>query len=277
VDLVSAIEEYYRRNHIEPATYREFGCPDKKLCRVGCDRLTTGKEPLIGSKYERRLKPRLLIISAEPAEGARRIADRHVARRPGWERVEADMMNGRTGELHPRSHWYKTAQLGIWIFEVITTQKLSRWVWKKNHKREFKSWASYWAHTNSGKCSQNRDGHQQASPQLFKNCRKYLGREIRILDPDIIVTQGKPARTAVEAAIRWKEIEAEGNKLSSRNGSCNVLRLADHPVLWIAMPHPNSHNDLYYEQIRTRLPYWANRIKAFLAESGWGLRDKFAL
>jgi hypothetical protein len=134
---------------------------------------------------------------------------------PGGPRFEKaqDVMNGKGDwKLHPRSHWYKTAQLGIWIFEVIITRKISRWVWEKNRKREFKSWASQWAHTNSGKCSQNKDGHQQASPQLFKNCRKYLGREIRILDPDIIVTQGKPARMAVEAAIEWKEIEAKGKR-----------------------------------------------------------------
>ena len=33
---------------------------------------------------------------------------------------------------------------------------------------------------------------------MFKNCMEYLPREIEILDPDIIVTQGDEAKNALE-------------------------------------------------------------------------------
>jgi hypothetical protein len=139
--------------------------------------------------------------------------------------------------LHPRTQWFKTAQTAIWIFEVIKTKKPSRWVWDASRRSEFPTVAQFRAHTNSGKCSQNRDGHGSADSRPFDNCRKYLGREIRILDPDIIVTQGRHARAAVEAAIEWKEIES--TKLSFEPGACNTLVVAGHPVLWITMHHPN--------------------------------------
>jgi hypothetical protein len=149
MEIIDGIRQFYNRNRISPGTYRQFGCPDKKLCHIGCDRLTTGNEPMIGSKYERRERPRLLIISAEPAEGGRRISDRTIEGHARWEAEEKEVMNGRSEWiLHPRTHWFKTAQLAIWIYEVIETGSASRWVWRRNHDREFPPAASYWAHTN---------------------------------------------------------------------------------------------------------------------------------
>lgn len=266
-ELVKAIKKYYKRNHIEPSNYREFGCPDKSSCRGSCDRLTTGKEPFIGSRYERRDLPRLLIISADPPEGdPRDWRERTVENGRWWERGEMDWMKNKGN--YPRTHWFKTNQTAIWIFEVFKTRNLSRWVWD-DHDREFEAVAPYWAHTNSGKCSQNRDGHQQASGRLFKNCRKYLGREIRILAPDIIVTQGVQAREAIEAAIDWKELDVKKGG-AAESGSSKLLMLDGRLILWIAMPHPNSHR-IFYDQIEKRLPYWSERIKAFLKDSGWYL------
>lgn len=264
VGLKDAIKDYYKRNHIEPNSYRRFECPDKELCRDGCKTLTTGNEPFIGSRYERRVRPRLLIFSAEPAGGDPQNANgRTVEGHAAWESEEKQKMK-KTG-LHPRSHWFKTAQTAVWVFEVIKTRKPSQWVWDAACRSEFPAVAPYWAHTNSGKCSQNLPGGHTASAVLFENCKKYIGREIRILDPDIIVTQGQRAREALEAAIEWKELEPRRSAQSYETGSCHVLIMPGHPVLWIVMPHPNAQNNVWYGLIKKRSPYSASRIISHVA------------
>jgi hypothetical protein len=156
-DLKDAIKDYYKRNHIEPDSYRRFKCPDKKSCRAGCKILTTGNEPFIGSQYERHVKPRLLILSLDPAEGDPQNADGRTVEGHNWELKESQEM--KKGGLKPNTHWFKTAQTAVWIFHVIKTKQLSKWVWDSTRRDEFPAVAPYWAHTNSGKCSQNRSEH----------------------------------------------------------------------------------------------------------------------
>jgi hypothetical protein len=282
-ELLTEIKNYYSRNNIRPSSYSNFKCPSKKSCLGKCQLLTTGTEPFIGSKYEERERPRLLIISAEPAEGDPNDWESRTIKGHGgwWERAEKNKINrpfckhdndeactkclGENTGFHPRSHWFKTSQMAVWVFQVIQERKLSRWVWDVKRRAEYPSVAPYWAHTNSGKCSQNLSGHKQASARLFKNCRPYLGREVRILDPDIIVTQGIPARKALNAAVEWREIE-NISEISLTDGSCHRLFLRNHPVLWIVMPHPNSQHNRHYGLIRTRLPYLAAHIKQLLLD-----------
>jgi hypothetical protein len=189
------------------------------------------------------VKPRLLILSLDPAEGDPQNADGRTVEGHNWELKESQEM--KKGGLKPNTHWFKTAQTAVWIFHVIKTKQLSKWVWDSTRRDEFPAVAPYWAHTNSG---------------------KYSGREIGILDPDIIVTQGIHAREAVEAAIDWKELKVTRRKQSYETGSCHLLIIAGHPVLWIVMPHPNAQNNLWYGQIEERSPYWATRITRFEAQ-----------
>lgn len=282
-DIVGTIKKYYRSNHIRPANYREFECPHKKSCRDGCERFATGNEPMIGSKYEKRLWPRLLIISAEAAHDSTDWRGRTVEGHRGWwEDVEKEKItnwaNKVKGSIQPKSHWFKTNQMAMFVFEVFNNRKLSGWILRDIKK--LRGWvksstyqpvAPYWAHTNSGKCSQNRDNHEQATDVLFENCRKYLPREICILKPDIIVTQGAKALMNVQEAISRREIKAK-EAISYQLGSCNYLALHGHPVLWIIMPHPN-RRIVYYEVIKAaNLRYWGHQIIAFLNESGWAHR-----
>jgi hypothetical protein len=265
-ELLTEIKNYYSRNNIQPSSYSKFRCPNKKLCRDECELLTTGMEPSVGSRYEDRIRPRLLIISADPAEGDQYSSEgRTIEGHRDWEREEKDEMRTR---LAPKTHWFKTSQIAVWIFEVIEKKKLSRWVWNAGRRDKFPAVAPYWAHTNSGKCSQNKPDRGQASDILFKKCQPYLGREVRILNPDIIVTQGKHAREALNAAVEWREVE-NVNKISLEVGDCNSLLLRSHLILWIVMPHPNAHNNLYYGTTKARSPYWATRIKRFLIDIGW--------
>ncbi len=111
-NLVKAIKSYHRLNRIEPANYEDFRCPNKESCRAGCSKLTTGNEPFLGSKYEERLLPRLLFVSAEAYGGnakdpKRRTVEGH--RRSDGNEIET-MSKRRAG-----GHWFKTTRLARWI------------------------------------------------------------------------------------------------------------------------------------------------------------------
>jgi hypothetical protein len=259
--IINSIKKYYQRKGISPASYRDFQCPNKSLCKANCQRLMTGNEPLIGLEYEKRTLPRLLIVSAEPAgdEFMKTWKQRTVEAHRIWERSEIESMRKGSG-LHPRTHWYKTNQLARWIFEAIVPE------------RELQKVSPYFAHTNSGKCSQNRDGHAQATDVLFRNCRDYLGSEIRILRPDIIVTQGMWARIAVQNA-NFRVINGAGGSISeccaAKSQCCGykILQIAGRRVLWIAGHHPNSRKK-YYQQMNNCWDSWSRRIKRFVRDEG---------
>lgn len=46
----------------------------------------------------------------------------------------------------------------------------------------------------TGKCHSNADGGGEETPKLYRNCGEYLRKEVSILEPDVIVTQGNTVR-----------------------------------------------------------------------------------
>ena len=53
-------------------------------------------------------------------------------------------------------------------------------------------------HVRTGKCCSNAGGKNQEPRQLYKNCGGYLSKEVSILEPDVIVTQGGYAHNMSE-------------------------------------------------------------------------------
>ena len=48
-------------------------------------------------------------------------------------------------------------------------------------------------HIRTGKCFSNANGSNAEPYKLYENCGEYLRKEVSILEPDVIVTQGGPA------------------------------------------------------------------------------------
>jgi DNA replication protein DnaC len=73
-------------------------------------------------------------------------------------------------------HWNETHELA--------------WVLLQQFKRDLKvaDISSYFAHVNSAKCSMNNPPRRQAADILFEDCREVIPGELRLLNPDIIVT-----------------------------------------------------------------------------------------
>ena len=56
-------------------------------------------------------------------------------------------------------------------------------------------------HIRTGKCSSNFNGSGQKPDQLYKNCGGYLKKEVSILKPDVVVTQGNHAHDMSEKYV----------------------------------------------------------------------------
>ena len=56
-------------------------------------------------------------------------------------------------------------------------------------------------HVRTGKCCSNADGKKQEPYQLYEKCGGYLKKEVSILEPDVIVTQGNASHDMSERHV----------------------------------------------------------------------------
>ena len=168
-DMLRQLEAYYRDEGILATS---FTCPFQSACSGGKEAFTGPKSAFVSSGYERENLPRLLFLSLDSGSGVRSAE----ARLPGSVRAELEEV-----DVLPKGkgwHWYRTYELGWYIlrqFRPIEKGQVNR----------------YFAHANAAKCCQNKPGRRQADAKLFRNCREYLAGELRVLQPDIVVTSGQ--------------------------------------------------------------------------------------
>jgi uracil-DNA glycosylase len=103
----------------------------------------------------------------------------------------------------------------------------------------------------------NRDGSAQAHDRLFENCRLYVGGEILILRPDIIVTQGDYAKLAIESSFPFS---VTGDM--KRCGHA-VLDVQERKVLWFHTYHPRAFGG-FNRQRRECFREWADLVLRFV-------------
>jgi uracil-DNA glycosylase len=100
----------------------------------------------------------------------------------------------------------------------------------------------YFAHVNSATCCQNNRGRSEASDVLFDNCRPFIPEEIRILRPDLIVTQGGRARQVIEGAFRTQR------EMSMGSCRAHVIPGGEREELWIQTHHPSGYGHFRRQQ-----------------------------
>ena len=245
--MLNQLENYYRTQGIL-ATH--FTCPHRMQCKEGYnDKFTGPKSALVSTGYEDGELPRLLIVSSDSGSG--KIDPEQ--RLPSAVR---DRMEGEdVYKLKKREHWYLTHELAWHILKRF------------NKNLEFGKTKHYFAHANAAKCSQNKPGRSQADPILFRNCQRYLAGEIRMLCPDIVVTQGKRAREGLKPIVDGRE---EIDKFAC------VTSFDSRPLFWLHTHHPSPRNRRRFYPQRDRNPetgmtghcegwqYYAKHIREFI-------------
>ncbi|MGC9964510.1 MAG: uracil-DNA glycosylase family protein [Syntrophobacteraceae bacterium] len=239
-EMLKSLKEYYQGNRISPLDFR---CPHWEACSKGNPKITEAKSAFVGTGYEKGVLPRLLFLSLDPGESDREPEQRTVEHVRYLEEHKCDVH-----KLPQQRHWYRTHELAWILLEKV------------GPIREEDSHL-YFAHVNSVKCSMNN--HKQAKPQLFKNCREYIGGEVTILEPDILVTQGKWAKEAVENEKVFKILPG-----SEDNQVCSYIKwvhIGGKQTLWFHTYHPRNFG-MFNKQRRYCFKNWAEYVYTSFSE-----------
>lgn len=236
-EMIRALREYYRRKGI---TADGFACPHEPECtEVAGDDFVTADEPGIGAEYLARTLPRLAVVLLDPGrmeKGTPTNTRSAPADVEGW---------------HKAQHWYQTHELASWLLSVFEPDLTPSEA------------AMYFAHLRAVRCCENRPGGGQARSVLYVNCQPYLRKELEIVAPDIIVTQGDDARSSVKKSFDDQEITA------LEEGGVSYWHLplgANNKALWFHTYHPGHYRG-YWRQKEEDWPVFKTVIRRNFADS----------
>jgi hypothetical protein len=236
--LIDSLRAYYSEHGIGA---ENFCCKHEAECKGAlpyCDPpkrerdcFSTAVEAWIGPDYGVGNLPRLVFLSLDSGAAfkCRRVIERrdewhpgHWKERPGWEKEKKGWH---------LSHWFRTCEVARRLLREFDQRvgNISR--------KDMWDTERYFAHTNSARCCQNKKGNAEAHRILFDNCREFVGPELEILRPDILISQGDWAKLAVQqhfpAPLRtfhsWLGIL----------GECKTLKIGGQECLWYHTYHPN--------------------------------------
>ncbi len=231
--LLSALTAYYRDQGILSTA---FTCQYQHKCKGDCASFTGPKSAFVPMGYERHDRPRVLILSSDSGSGGTEQAGRlpEAVRRQHEKPYKPGKRN---------RHWYRTHELAWYIL----------WRLDPDHALTIHEVNQFFAHANAAKCSENNPGAKEARNTLFENCRPYLRRELEILSPDILVTQGNHARDAVSpfetsridmltpsSQLQKKEGPDRlwGERYASDRHIRAITDLTEKDVFWLHTAHP---------------------------------------
>jgi len=169
--LLSNLKAFYRENGI--GADGEFSCVFKRDCSGNAPNIDLlPRESHVGTRYGIGV-PRLVFVSLDPGS-IKPGADRRIERRDAWKPGPKKWNKSR--------HWYRTCQIAWRVLSASNPALAGMLV---------EDMEPYFVHVNSARCSQNKSGNAQADFRLFANCRKFIGPELEILQPRILITQGR--------------------------------------------------------------------------------------
>jgi len=229
--MYEKLNNYYKKHGISAL---DFNCPYFSSCsRKYFNTFTTAKESFVSSRYVDHILPRIVFISLDSGSAETDPNLKTLESVRIWEEEKQNVLG-----LPINKHWYRTHELAYTILRNF-----------QNDLR-LEEAKHYFAHVNSAKCCENKPFRAQASQTLFDNCRGFIAGELEILDPDIIITQGKWARLAVDG--QFSNLNLPGYIPESLT-EVKVIEIASHPVLLIETFHPrhtsfHTHNRPHYSQ-----------------------------
>jgi hypothetical protein len=235
--MLKELTDYYRVNGISAL---DFSCSHFSSCSQQYPKkFTTVKEAFVSSEYVNHKLPRLVFVSLDSGSAENDPALKTLESIRIWEEEKEDILS-----LHKNKHWFRTHELA---YTILRNFQPGMRVDEARH---------YFAHINSAKCCENKPGREQASQILFKNCQRFIPGELEILDPDIIITQGRWGKLALNGA--FPELVSP-DYIPKTLQEMKLLIINTHPVIWIESYHPRysgfhttnkPHYSLYEHVIR---------------------------
>lgn len=145
---------------------------------------------------------------------------------------------------HPLGpHWRETLAMVRSLLHPFIAEKVpcpARY-WKDESRCEIEK---FFVHVRTAKCCSNADGKSQEPREVYENCGGYLGEELSILKPDVIVTQGNNAHwRAQEHAFEENAINIsveEVTGIETKNLIARIVNLKEgnQRVYWLRSYFP---------------------------------------
>lgn len=247
--MLDELKGFYRTNGISAI---DFSCQHQEDGSSHCGDFVSGREAFVGSGYVEGELGRILFISLDSS-------DSHPGRTPElrtlkymrkWEEERC-----RPDTLHKGRHWYWTHRLAFEIIAGVAGRcgKIPP---------DFSQSHRYFAHTNSAKCKDAALGTRQSSPVPFRNCREFIPDEVEIFRPDILITQGKRGRLAIEGAFPIAEKIMHPD---NEHWSMDLLTLPHGSTLKASTTH--QRHPAFWKEKREMYPWLIKRAQEFLSET----------
>jgi len=251
--MLAELEKYYRIHGIYAT---DFSCPNFRYCqKTSPETFTTAKAAFVSTGYESHLLPRILFLSLD--SGSADIDPNHktleyVRHR---EEIERNVLT-----LPKHKHWYRTHELA---YILLRHFKPDLRIEDAKH---------YFAHTNSAKCCMNNPGRSQANSTLFNNCRRFIPGEIRVLDPDVLITQGAHAFEAINLAFKHLDLRKTSWSQTGLPEEVNLIEVNEKPVIWIHTIHPRNPGS---KKNRDSYQAYEKFVKEFFSEKTFSFSPIF--
>lgn len=266
--LLETLRAYYAANGISA---EGFDCPHGRAggsCRSISKDFVTAREAFVGSDYERGTLPRVLFVSIDASSD-------HPGRAPGqrtleymryWEENGKSPPHGCNPDALPKNlHWYRTHEFAYGVLARTATARGIRPFRIGDVHR-------YFAHTNSAKCKDAARDTEQGPALVFDNCRPFIAPEVRLLQPDLLATQGDWGHRSIDGQF---PIERTMVSAAHPEFSCEVLRVDDRQVLRFRLYHPRAFGK-FNKQRREAYGWYAAVATAFFeagAEAAASVRE----
>ena len=252
-EMQTKLNDYYEEDNIAPVKrkthsngdydydemFRSFGCPKKDSCRNACEKAyerSNGDTGFLFSprtecievsqhyaerEYDNRCIPRIVVVSLSVPKPE----------------LKSDCSDAESKpfSLHPDSHWRGTTTTVRSLLDPFVCLAPAE------DYRSTEIIEKLFVHIRTGKCFSNAGGPTREPDRLYKNCGCYLRKEVSILEPDVIVTQGGPAHNMSEKYVFDKSARNPPKRVKCiANSIARIvhLRKDDRKVYWLRSRFP---------------------------------------
>lgn len=215
--LVSEIENFYLEN-IYPV------CPKLSNCKRNCQSFS--KKPkmcYLGKEYGNSPEiPNLVFISLDSGDEYDNLHTISEIRSA----VEINPPQFNPGKDIVK-HWFQTFDLAKIILSPFIPELIKTDDYYIN---------PYVVHTNSAKCTQNKDGRAMADDILFSNCKEYSIKELELLKPKIVISQGIKAHEVLSC---FEEIERIQLNSNNKKLTLSIRKIGENQIIHFSLYHPS--------------------------------------
>lgn len=151
-----------------------------------------------------------------------------------------------TKPLGSYTHWRETlAMVRSLLHPFIAPEKFPKPI-RNWEDEDITIVENLFVHARTAKCCSNADGGKEEPSKVYENCSGYLSEEMAILEPDVIITQGKHGNPPYSKARVERYVFQNYQKVTNIQGIDPVhnvahvatLKCNSRPVFWLQLYHP---------------------------------------